>query len=189
MTTQLVLDIIVLINQIKDYIMTNVKAIIKDIKETATPLMNKWVIDRTAYVMNIKKVYLSIEDEAFLEEFAERKARDRYLSKSSFKFFKMIGKGFTKGDIQLAMYEGEPDIRIKMQKDAVHKLAKIDVAVAKKINFDVNSVEKLYLDEGKDGFIEGAWKLNGEKIFSFDTIYAGGYNIQCLHVRTKYKLK
>jgi|TARA_B110000914_G_scaffold204743_1_gene199378 hypothetical protein len=169
--------------------MTNLKAIIKDIKETATPLMNKWVDDRTAYVMNIKEVLKSIEDEEFLAEFAVHKARDRYLSKSTFKFIKMVGKGYTKGDIQLARYEGESDIRIKMQKDANHKLAKIDVAVAKKINFDVDSVEKLYLDHGKDGFIEGAWKLNGEKIFSFDTIYAGGYNIQCLHVRTKYKLK
>ena len=50
--------------------MTNLKAIIKDIKETATPLMNKWVDDRTAYVMNIKEVLKSIEDEEFLAEFA-----------------------------------------------------------------------------------------------------------------------
>ena len=169
--------------------MTNMTDIISDIKDTVAPLMNKWVDDRTAYVMDIKKVYLSIEDDAFLEEFAKHKSDNRYLSKSTFKFITMIGKGFTKGDIQLAIYEGERDIRVKMQKDAAHKLAKIDIAVKKKINFDVNSVEKLYLDEGKDGFIEGAWKLNGEQIFSFDTIYAGGYNIQCLHVRTKYKLK
>ena len=169
--------------------MTNLKVIIEEIKETVTPLMEKWVDDRTAYVLNIKEVWKTVEDEAFLEEFAVHKAYDRYLSKSSFKFIKMIGKGFNKGDIQLAIWEGEESIRIKMQKDADHKLAKIDVAVAKKINFDVNSVEKIFLDEGKDGFFEGAWKLNGEKVFSFDTFYAGGYNIQCFHVRTKYKLK
>jgi|TARA_B110000503_G_scaffold56724_1_gene90819 hypothetical protein len=170
--------------------MTNLTAIIKDIKETATPLMNKWVNDRTAYVMNLKDVQKALDtDEEFVAEYATYRARDRYLSRSTFKFIKLQGKGYTKGDIMLASYESEASIRIKMKKDADHKLAKIDVAVAKKINFDVKSVEKLYLDEGKDGFIEGAWKLNGEKIFSFDTIYAGGYNIQCLHVRTKYKLK
>ena len=101
----------------------------------------------------------------------------------------MLDIGYTKGDINMASYEPETVIRNKAIKDAAHKLAKIDVAVAKKINFDVASIEKLYLNEGKEGYIEGAWKLNNEKVFSFDTIYAGGYNIQCLHVRTKYKLK
>jgi hypothetical protein len=169
--------------------MTNIAAIIKDIKDTATPLMNKWVVDRTEYVMNIKEVLNSLEDKEFQAEYELLKSRNRYFSKTEFKIMKLVGKGYTKGDIQLARYETAQTIHTRMQKDAVHKLAKIDIAVAKKINFDVESVEKLYLEHGKDGFIEGAWKINGEKIFSFDTIYAGGYNIQCLHVRTKYKLK
>jgi hypothetical protein len=66
---------------------------------------------------------------------------------------------------------------------------KIEVAVAKKIDFEVNSVEKLFCRNGLDGYMEGAWKLDNGKVFSFETFYAGGHNIQCLHVRTKYKLK
>jgi hypothetical protein len=97
--------------------------------------------------------------------------------------------GISIGDQQLIAYYGKDDWKVRAEKDAEHKLMKIEVAVAKKINFDVDSVEKLFVRGGKDGFMEGSWKINEDKNFSFETFYAGGYNIQCLHVRTKYKLK
>ena len=78
----------------------------------------------------------------------------------------------------------------KCNKDAEHAMLKIDSAVAKKLNgVEVKSAELIKLNIGKDGFVEGAWKLDNGKVFSFESIYAGGYNIQCLHVRTLYNLR
>jgi hypothetical protein len=170
--------------------MSNLDQIVTEIKETVTPLMSRWVEDRTTSILKLKEQVKAIsEDSEFKSAYTKRKAFDRWLSQSEFKFYWFQRKGCTKGDYMLAVYESANDIRTKIEKEAANKLLKIDVAVKKKINFDVDTVEKLYFTEGKDGYFEGAWKLNNEKTFSFDTFYAGGYNIQCFHVRTKYKLK
>lgn len=170
--------------------MTKLATVIADIKETVAPLMEKWVEDRVTFVMDLKAYAKNLDnDPEFNESYERLRGSDRYYSKSSHSFNFLARKGYNKGDIMMAKYQSYNDIVEKMKKDAANRLKKIDVAVVKKINFDVNSVEKLYLTQGKDGFFEGAWKLNNEKTFSFDTFYAGGYNIQCFHVRTKYKLK
>lgn len=80
-----------------------------------------------------------------------------------------------------------------MKKEAENTISKIDIAVAKKLaGVDVKEVELNYCCVGKDGFIEGDWTLtttdNKTRFFRFYTTYAGGYNIQCLHIRTKYIL-
>lgn len=170
--------------------MTNIKPIIADIKATVAPLMDKWIVDRVNVIMELKNIYRGLDDnEEFNSWYNEIRLRDRYFSRSSAKFGWISSMGYGKGDYMLAAYESKSEIEKKMAKEAAARLMKIDKAVEKKINFDVNSVEKLFLNEGKDGYFEGAWKLNGEKVFSFDTFYAGGHNIQCFHVRTKYKLK
>lgn len=171
--------------------MTNLVKIVDEIKASVAPIMDRWVEDRVAALMALKEEIRAIDqDEEFNDWYNQIRARDRYFSRSSAKFNWFAHKGYGKGDYCLAAYDGQAYIQEKMEKEAAAKLKKIDVAVAKKINFDVDSIEKLYFNTtGKDGYVEGAWKLNGEKVFSFDTIYAGGYNIQRLHIRTKYKLK
>lgn len=171
--------------------MTTVKMIAEEIKTTIAPIMDRWVDDRVIQLTKLKAEIAEVSNsEEFQEKYKAARERDRYCSMSNFRFYWFERRGVTKGDYMLAVYEGAAYIREKMQKEAANKLKKIDVAVSKKINFDVTSVEKLYFNTtGKDGFVEGAWKLNGEKKFSFETFYAGGYNIQCFHVRTKYNLK
>ena len=170
--------------------MTKLAVIIEDIKATVTPLMDRWVEDRVNVIMELKNIYRGLdENEEFNKYYNERRSYDRYFSRSSAKFYWIADMGYGKGDYMLAAYESKAEIQKKMEKEAAAKLSKIDVAVAKKVNIDVDSVEKLFFREGKDGYFEGAWKINGEKLFSFDTFYAGGYNIQCFHVRTKYKFK
>ena len=161
--------------------MTNLKTVIADIKETVAPLMEKWVEDRVTFIMNLQEYMKNLRNNP--------EYRESWYGKNNHYYEWLEYKGYNQGDIQLARCSNKVGIEEKMQKLASEKLQKIDVAVAKKINFDVQSVERLFLKEGKDGFFEGAWRINGEKTFSFDTFYAGGYNIQCHHVRTKYKLK
>jgi len=85
---------------------------------------------------------------------------------------------------------GESYLKIQVAKEIVRAQDKVDVAVAKKLKgVDVKEIKNLYINRGKDGYVEGAWLVNGDKTFKFETIYAGGYNIQCLHIRTLYSFK
>lgn len=170
--------------------MNNLDTVINEIKDTVRPLMNRWVEDRVSYLANLKTFIAEMRSsDQYKADYQEARNRDRYLSESSFEFYRLTRMGYTKGDIQLAKYYSEAERRVKTEKDAEQKMKKIDIAVNKKVTFEVTEVKKQYLAEGKDGYIEGSWILNNDRTFSFDTFYAGGHNIQCLHVRTKYKLK
>lgn len=108
------------------------------------------------------------------------------------KFAVLEKNGYGKTHVNLAQKDF-PSLLARMEKDAEHSLLKIDLAVAKKLSgLEIVEVEFLACGEGKDGFVEGSWRLRDDdgntRIFSFETVYAGGYNIQCLHVRTRYDL-
>lgn len=169
----------------------SVQSIAEDIKTTVRPLMVKWVDDRVAYLLATREWMRSLETNAHVDaHYVEMKPQGgRYYTRCDARRSIYAGAGISKGDQQLIAYYGQDDWLKKTQKDAEAKLSKIDVAVAKKITYDVVNIQKLYAREGRDGYMEGAWKINDEQVFSFETFYAGGYNIQCLHVRTKYKLK
>lgn len=171
--------------------MNTVDQIAEEIKSTIKPLMEKWVADRVTYLHNLRTWTKSAETIATIEaKFAKNKPlAGKYYTRSDARATVYDDYGIGKGDEQLIAYYGADDWLIKTQKQAEDKMKKIDFAVKKKVDFVVNSVEKLFVEHGKDGYVEGAWKLNNEKVFSFETFYAGGYNIQCLHIRTKYKLK
>lgn len=170
--------------------MNNLDTVIAEIKDTVRPLMDRWVEDRVTYLASLKKFISEMrQSDEYKSDYAAARERDRWLSDSSFEFNRLTRMGYTKGDIQLAKYYSEAERRVKTEKDAEQKMKKIDIAVKKKVDFEVTEVKKQYLAEGKDGYIEGSWILNNVRTFSFDTFYAGGHSIQCLHVRTKYKLK
>jgi hypothetical protein len=168
-----------------------VNQIAEEIKETVRPLMEKWVEDRIKHLHNTRNWMQSEETATLIDEhFAKVKPLSgKYYMSSDARSTIYNRHGITQGDRQLIAYFGADEWLIKTQKEAEQKLGKIKIAVQKKINFDVETVEKISLSEGKDGYMEGSWKLNNKEVFSFETFYAGGYNIQCLHVRTKYKLK
>ena len=168
-----------------------VKKIAEEIKETVRPLMAKWTADRIVYLNKTRDWMRSEETKTSIDEYYDnaKQYAGKYYSRSDARFAIYNRAGISQGDLQLIAYYGKDQWLEKTQKQAEQKLMKIEVAVFKKVDYDVDTVEKISLTEGRDGYMEGSWKLNNDKVFSFETFYAGGYNIQCLHVRTKYKLK
>lgn len=79
-----------------------------------------------------------------------------------------------------------------MEKNHQTTIGKRNASIAKKLEkagvTEVLSEEYVYT---KDGF-NGVFRVNtdaGVKRVSIDTIYAGGYNVQCLHLRVLVKVK
>lgn len=67
-------------------------------------------------------------------------------------------------------------------------IAKRDAQIIKALNkAGINEIPEFTLTEFSDG-IEGTFIVAGHKV-TIRTILAGGYNIQCLHVRTLVKVK
>jgi len=94
-------------------------------------------------------------------------------------------KGLLLGDRE-NIRETEERIRQIYVKKADRFLENIAKYVEDRLKGDViTSIENIHLS----GFSSGSWKINGNKIFSFRTILAGGYNIQCLHIRVIYSYK
>lgn len=156
--------------------------IVEEIKESVKPAYDAWQEDFYNFVKKVKEYCLVGVYEDLKEKGLKRDAYNIYALKCENGYSKSLERFFGRSD---------SDLREMIKKEANHKLLKIDVAVAKKLkNVKVEKVEKLFFNmNGKDVFCEGSWKINDEKIFSFHTIYAGGYNIQCEHVRTLYKYK
>lgn len=173
--------------------MSNLTTIIEAIKADVKPAMDEWVQDTFNYIREREEIkrgmYKTDEYKQLKQKLIDRdyggyagsyaaesfKARHGITSTMETRFFGL-------SDVELTK---------RIQKEADHKLLKIDVAVAKKLaGVDVQSFERIdFSTSGKDVYVEGAWKINGDKVFSFRTIYAGGWNIQQLHVRTLYKFK
>lgn len=92
--------------------------------------------------------------------------------------------------------KGKEKFKAYLNKEAQKKLLKIEVAVERKLEADIENIVEVkeeYIKIGNDGQVEGAWTITlkdgSTKNFSFESIYAGGYNIQCLHLRTLYRYK
>ena len=137
-----------------------IKQIAEEIKETVRPLMEKWVTDRVNYLTNTRTWMHSDETKLAIDE--------RYEN------HKLIaGKYYMRGDARRSLYN---EMGINQGDQQLIAYYSVDDWLIK-------------AQKGLDGYMEGAWKLDNGKVFSFETFYAGGHNIQCLHVRTKYKLK
>ena len=161
--------------------MNNSALIIKKIKESVKPAMDKWVDDMEKYLV-------------FLERYCVHQVYDdpEYkANRSAYKLEELKRRvGYTTACYRF-FHRTPDDKRQMIEKEAKNKLSKIDIAVAKKLKgINIETAENLYFSTtSADSYCEGAWKINGDKIFSFRTIYAGGWNIQIEHVRTLYTYK
>lgn len=82
---------------------------------------------------------------------------------------------------KLIRWDNPDRIKAIYNKKAEKFLDDVSDYVNKRINEDVTEIEKLEFS-----FNRGCWKINNDKFFRFKTILAGGYNVQCLHIRVIY---
>ncbi len=158
----------------------SMNSIAEQIKATVREIFMLQAQSNTDWIWKIREIKQSPE---------YKQAKDAYK-----KFALITSQGYSKKHDSLATFYTYNQLLEKFRKDAELKLSKIDFAVAKKLSgVEVEHVKCLHCGLGKDGFAEGTWHLTDKEgqlwLFSFDTIYAGGYNIQCMHVRTQYTIK
>ena len=153
---------------------------IKTIKEMFIPIMDKWEVEYFDYIHKLKTNLKEWKEEnkperGYINIHVELRYRDQI--------------GYTKAMQELLMWSDEEQ-KIKIHKMAQVKLKKVDVAVAKKLkDIKVEKIKSVYMrSSSADGYAQGCWTINDTYYFEFHVIYAGGYNIQCLHYRTIYKL-
>ena len=152
--------------------------IIHGIKITIAPVMDEWVKNKVRFAMETKAWWKSY-----------KRTGDIYRDYNN--LYERIGKT----EWNHINFLNEAQIVDFYKKEAEHRMLKIDTAVTKKIKDadQIVSIECLHLGQGYDGFVEGNWRLTmkdgSSKVFGWKTLIAGGWNIQCLHVRSKYIYK
>jgi hypothetical protein len=164
--------------------MMNLNDVVTKIKENVYPDMESWKTEFRLFIKDLER-YCTFDvwkDESLIGlTILQKDSRIAILKEK---------KGYTKS---MNVFFGRTTEQLNqlIEKVAEAKLAKIDRAVYKKLDgVNVHEINQVYFNaEGEIGCIEGAWKINNEKTLSFKSVYAGGYNIQTLHVRTIVKYK
>jgi hypothetical protein len=157
----------------------NIKQVAEQIKDTVRPAYMKNAEAKAVWIKKIREIRESDLFRSFTNEYQ--------------RYDHLFSLGYGKGHIEMNRSFSLDELTVRLKKDAESSLGKIDVAVSKKASkIDIASVELICIGKSYDQFIEGSWELtdvSGKKcVLSFETLLAGGYNIQCLHIRTKYKI-
>ena len=134
--------------------------------------VNEWSHSKGYYKKTVQAVPVVIDGKEYLECF-------RYLDGAS-EYFKDCGLGkISNSDMMLLKYPKDERLK-KIEKD-VESTRKTVIAKVKKIcTEDIIEVAEV---AGYGLYVRGA---NG-KVANMYAIYAGGYNIQCLHIRILVK--
>ena len=157
-------------------IIDNLNQVFKKFDDEVLESSKKWAQERVAAIREFK-----MSDEA------QHLRHNQYAYYT--KLFALAG-----GKSWYNTFDGRSKSMIEefMEKNHQNTIDKRNVSIAKKLEkagaTEVLSEEYVYT---KDGF-NGIFRVNtnaGVKRVSIDTIYAGGYNIQCLHLRVLVKVK
>lgn len=170
----------------------NLKKISDAIKAVIQPILDKRVEAKTARYMQTYAEYLRKDSEA-CDLFNSRKVTLQQSIQNHRDLTAWIFTQVTKTDWNRLKGCKETDVKAYYQKEAKQTLLKIDYAIEKKIADEIIQIVDGECHQGLDGYWEGNWRLltanNENKAFGFRAITAGGYNIQCFHIRTIYKYK
>ena len=161
---------------IAQQIIDNLNQVFKKFDDEVLESSKKWAQERVEAIHEFK-----MSDEA------KHLRRDQWAYYA--KLFALAG-----GKSWYNVFDGRSKSMIEefMEKNHQNTIDKRNASIAKKLEkagvTEVLSEEYVYT---KDGF-NGIFRVNtdaGVKCVSIDTIYAGGYNIQCLHLRVLVKVK
>lgn len=120
----------------------------------------------------------------------KKEARESGESKDQWKYYdKLFALAGGKGNFHLIQYGFNKDVEEKVRKLSKDKIESRNAKIAAKLmklgeDSVIESGEMIY---SNDGF-NGVFKVGDKKVI-IETIYAGGYNVQCLHLRCLVKIK
>lgn len=157
-------------------IIDNLNQVFKKFDDEVLESSKKWAQGRVAAVREFKA-----SDEAKQLRHNQRVYYTKLFALAGGKSWYNVFDGRSKSMIEEFMEKNHQNTIEKRNASIAKKLEKAGVA-------EVLSEEYVYT---KDGF-NGIFRVNtdaGVKRVSIDTIYAGGYNIQCLHLRVLVKVK
>ena len=142
---------------------------------------NSLITDKEKYMQAVNEMIRLLDREVTVafNKIAEHRIKISQLGKEELneklkdKTFKAMYNTFISG-------KNESQIKTEVNKEKEIFLLDTKLRIIERVRFNISSIEHL-------GGLK--WKLNGNKLVEIETISAGGYNIQCLHVRTLVKIK
>lgn len=143
--------------------------------------VNSLITDKEKYMQAVDEMIRLLNNEVTVafNKIAEQRIKISQLGKEELneklkdKTFRVMYNTFISG-------KTESQIKAEVNKEKEIFLLDTKLRIIERVQFNISSTEHL-------GGMK--WKLNGNKLVEIETISAGGYNIQCLHVRTLVKIK
>lgn len=143
------------------------KKTIEQIKETIKPKMEIWKADRFTFLKN-------------LETYCKSTVYKEGVGTYNIHALK-VKHGYTKS-MERYFSRSEADLKKMIEKDAAEKMFNIERAAYKKLKgVVIETVENLGFSDNA-----GSWLINGNRVFRYEVIPAGGYNVQCFHIRVLF---
>ena len=166
--------------------MSNLKEIIEKVSETTKPVVVESMTNQANRLVELQSTYRDKLKEHFgtVSKYGEQHAKCDIWQEYAFLQNEL---GLNKGQINMIKTYSPKSIHIEYQERGERFIEGLAAKITNKVMKKEESVETVKLEYLNSG--SGAWTINGNKTFSFENILAGGYNIQCLHVRTIFKYK
>jgi hypothetical protein len=169
-----------------------VSLIVNQLKAHVEEQIVEWKASRTAYLTKVKEV---LDQPEVTTKYINRDTGNPLVFRRfSVDWYHYVHRQYGKILCQMLRHANEQGIAEIVEREAADKLAKMEVAVRKKLTgLEIHSVKKGVLRNDMNGTFSGNFIIesasDGTHVFEWESFLAGGHTVQCLHLRTKYLLK